>query len=104
MNFHWLTGHKHELNKLFYRAEIENRYGANYYKVKAFGYYVCRCGKTKIVPLKITDVSMDEKRFEEKINYLRSLGYVDDMEFYGWLAYEASQEQKTETINTEKKE
>lgn len=104
MKFHWLTGHKHELNKLFYRAEIENIYGAIYYKITAFGYCVCSCGKTKIVPLKITDVSMDEKRFEEKINYLRSLGYVDDMEFYGWLAYETSQEQKTETIDTEKKE
>lgn len=104
MNFHWLFGHKYKLKKLFYIAEIENWYGANYYKVKAFGYYVCRCGKTKIESLKITDMSLDEKQFEEKINYLRSLGYLDDMEFYGWLANEASDEQKTENTNTKEKE
>ena len=86
MKFHWLFGHKYKLKKLFYIAGIENWYGANYYKVKAFGYYTCSCGKTKIEPLNITDTSMDEKRFEDKVNYLRSLGYVDDMEFYGWLA------------------
>lgn len=100
MNFHWLTGHKYKLKKLLYRAVIENRYGANYYKITAFGYYVCSCGKTKIVSLGITDMSVDEERFEEKVNYLRSLGYIDDMEFYGWLAYEASDEQKTKAVDT----
>lgn len=104
MNFHWLFGHKYKLKKLLYRAVIENSYGANYYRITAFGYYVCSCGKAKIEPLNITDMSMDEKRFEDKVNYLRSLGYVDNMEFYGWLANEASDEQKTEDTNTEEEE
>ena len=104
MNLHWLFGHKYKLKKIFYRAAIENSYGVNYYKITTFGYYVCSCGKTKIEPLGITDLSMDDKRFENKVNYLSSLGYLNDMEFYGWLANEASKEQTRENIDTKEKE
>lgn len=104
MNFHWLFGHKYELKKLFYRATTENSYGVNCYKITTFGYYVCSCGKTKIESLGITDMSMDEKRFGDKVNYLHSLGYIDNMKFYGWLAYEASKEQTREKDNIQTKD
>ena len=104
MNFHWLFGHKYRLKKLFYRAIVETEYEIEFYKITIFGYYTCSCGETKIEPLDIIDGYMSRERFNEKIEYLNSLGYVDNMEFYGWLAYEASKEQKTENTNTEEKE
>ena len=104
MNFHWLTGHKYKLKKLFYRAVVENEYEIDFYKITIFGYYTCSCGETKIEPLDIIDGYMSRERFNEKIDYLNSLGYVDNMKFYGWLAYEASKEQETKNTNTEEEE
>ena len=104
MNLHWLLGHKYKLKKLFYCTVVENNYEVEYYKITIFGYYTCSCGETKIEQLNITDGYMSKERFNEKIEYLNSLGYVDNMKFYGWLAYEASKEQTREKDNIQTKD
>ena len=104
MNFHWLFGHKYKLKKVFYRASVENHYGTNYYKITILGYYVCSCGETKINPLNIADGYMSKEQFDKRIEYLDLLGYVDNMKFYGWLAYETSKEQAREKDNIQTKD
>lgn len=104
MNFHWLFGHKYKLKKLYYKSIIDNIYSIDYYKIIIYGYYRCDCGKDMIETLPITEESCSEKRFVEKVNYLRTLGYIDNMEFYDWLANETSEEQKTENANTKEEE
>lgn len=103
MNFHWLFGHKYKLKNVFYRAVVENSYGMDYYKIIVFGYYVCKCGKTKIESLRIPSMFVDNETFTKKIEYLRTLGYMENLEFYRWLIEdETSKEQTREKVNTQK--